>query len=153
MHYLKRGAAPRLFAPPACRTRPPLAPLPGAGAGAGSLPADADSRSRSRSRSSQTWSGRKYILQSPRRSEAAPMLLTLSVLLFWFQYLSQMKKTARDMMSGLKLGPGSSHGHFEVYHDANPIRECDGKVYEGVGLEVALISLPGQIHQGRQKGS
>ena len=46
-------------------------------------------------------------------------------------------------MSGLKLGPGSSHGHFEVYHDANPIREGDGKVYEGVGLEVALISLPG----------
>ena len=65
--------------------------------------------------------------------------------------MSQMKKAARDMMSGLKLGPGSSHGHFEVYHDANPIREGDGKVYEGVGLEVALISLPGQIHQGRQK--
>ena len=81
------------------------------------------------------------------------MLLTLSVLLLWFQYLSQMKKTARDMMSGLKLGPGSSHGHFEVYHDANPIREGDGKVYEGVGLDVALISLPGQIHQGHQKVS
>ena len=58
-------------------------------------------------------------------------------------------------MSGLKLGPGSSHGHFEVYHDANPIREGDDKVYEGVGLDVALISLPGheEIHQGRQKGS
>ena len=89
------------------------------------------------------------------------MLRTLPVLLLWFilhfypgfQYLSQMKKAARDMMSGLKLGPGSSHGHFEVYHDANPIREGDGKVYEGVGLEVALISLPGQIHQGHQKGS
>ena len=47
-----------------------------------------------------------------------------------------MKKAARDMMSGLKLGPGSSHGHFEVYHDANPIREGDDKVYVGVGLEV-----------------
>ena len=70
-----------------------------------------------------------------------------------FQYLSQMKKAAREMMSGLKLGPGSSRGHFEVYHDANPIREGDGKVYEGVGLDVALISLPGQIHQGRQKVS
>ena len=54
------------------------------------------------------------------------------------------------MMSRLKLGSGSSHGHFEVYHDANPIREGDGKVYEGVGLDVALISLPGheEIHQG-----
>ena len=94
-------------------------------------------------------------MQSPRRSEAAPMLLTLSVLLLWFQYLSQMKKTARDMMSGLKLGPGSSHGHFEVYHDANPIREGDGKVYEGVGLDVALINLPGheEIHQKKQKSS
>ena len=67
-----------------------------------------------------------------------------------FQYLSQMKKAARDMMSGFKLGPGSSHGHLEVYHDANPIREGDGKVDE-----VTLISPPGHedIHQGRQKGS
>ena len=58
-------------------------------------------------------------------------------------------------MSGLKLGPGSSHGHFDVYYDANPIREGDGKDNEGVGLEVALINLPGheEIHQGRQKGS
>jgi len=56
-------------------------------------------------------------------------------------------------MSGLKLGPGSSLGHFEVYHDTNPIRQGDGKVYEEVGLEVALISLPGHIQQGRQKGS
>ena len=58
-------------------------------------------------------------------------------------------------MSGLKLGPGSSHGHFEVYHDANLIREGDGKFYEGVGVEVTLISLPGheEINQWRQKGS
>ena len=66
-----------------------------------------------------------------------------------------MKKAARDMMSGLKLGPSSSHGHFEVYHDANPIREGDGKVDEGVGFEVTLISPSGHedIQQGRQKGS
>ena len=64
-----------------------------------------------------------------------------------------MEKAATDMISVVKLGPGSSHGHFEVYHDANPIREGDSKVYEGVGLDVALISLPGQIHQGRQKVS
>ena len=55
-----------------------------------------------------------------------------------FQYLSQMEKAATDMMSGVKLGPGSSHGHLKVYHDVNPIRESDGKVDEGVGLEVAL---------------
>ena len=35
-------------------------------------------------KSSQTWSQKKYLLQSPRRSEAAPMLLTLPVLLLWF---------------------------------------------------------------------
>ena len=66
-----------------------------------------------------------------------------------------MEKAAKDMMSGVKLSPVSSHGHLEVYHDANPIRESDGKVYEGVDLDVALISLPGheEIHQGRQKGS
>ena len=64
-----------------------------------------------------------------------------------------MEKAATDMMSGVKLGPGSFHGHLKVYHDVNPIREGDGKIDEGVGLEVALISLPGQIHQGRQKGS
>ena len=66
-----------------------------------------------------------------------------------------MKKAAMDMMSGLKLGSGSSHGHFEVYHDANPIREGDGKVYEGGGLDVALINLPGheEIHQKKQKSS
>ena len=64
-----------------------------------------------------------------------------------------MEKAAMDMMSGVKLGPGSSPGHLEDHHDVNPIRESDGKVDEGVGLEVALISLPGQIHQGRQKGS
>ena len=39
--------------------------------------------------------------------------------------------------------------------NVNPIREGDGKVDEGVGLEVTLISPPGHedIHQGRQKGS
>ena len=39
--------------------------------------------------------------------------------------------------------------------NVNPIREGDGKVDEGVGLEVALVSPPGHedIHQGRQKGS
>ena len=37
----------------------------------------------------------------------------------------------------------------------NPIKEGDGKVNEGVGFEVTLISPPGHedIHQGRQKGS
>ena len=39
--------------------------------------------------------------------------------------------------------------------NVNPIREGDGKVDEGVGLEVKLISPPGHedIDQGRQKGS
>ena len=39
--------------------------------------------------------------------------------------------------------------------NVNPIREGDGKVDEGVGFEVTLISPPGHenIHQGRQKGS
>ena len=69
-----------------------------------------------------------------------------------FQYLSQMKKAARDMMSGLKLGPGSSHGHFEVYHDANPIREGDGKVYEGVGLEIAHWSGLHRCNLSLQRG-
>ena len=66
-----------------------------------------------------------------------------------------MEKAAKDMMSGVKLGPGSSHGHIEVYLDVNPIREGDGKIVEGVGLEVALISPPGHgdIHQGHNKGS
>ena len=32
-----------------------------------------------------------------------------------FQYLNQMEKAAKDMMSGVKLGPGSSRGHLEVY--------------------------------------
>ena len=65
-----------------------------------------------------------------------------------------MEKAAKDMMSGVKLGPGSSHGHLEVYHDVNPIREGDGKVDEGVDLEDTLISPPGHedIHQGRQNG-
>ena len=49
-----------------------------------------------------------------------------------------MEKAATDMMSGVKLGPGSFHGHLKVYHYVNPIRESDGKVDEGVGLEVAL---------------
>ena len=31
-----------------------------------------------------------------------------------FLKLSQMEKEATDMMSGVKLGPGSSHGHLEV---------------------------------------
>ena len=37
--------------------------------------------------------------------------------------------------------------------NVNPIREGDGKVDEGVGFEVTLISPPGHedIHQGRQK--
>ena len=79
MHYLKRGAAPRPLAPPARRIRPPLAPLPRAGAGAGGSPADADSRAPGKIESNMV--REKYLLQSPRRSEAAPMLLTLSVLL------------------------------------------------------------------------
>ena len=39
--------------------------------------------------------------------------------------------------------------------NVNPIREGDGKVDEGVGLEIALISPPGHedIHQGRHNGS
>ena len=39
--------------------------------------------------------------------------------------------------------------------NVNPIKEGDGKVDEGVGLKVTLISPPGHenIHQGRQKGS
>ena len=39
--------------------------------------------------------------------------------------------------------------------NVNPIRKGDGKVDEGVGFEVTLISPPGHedIHQGRQKGS
>ena len=39
--------------------------------------------------------------------------------------------------------------------NVNPIREGDGKVDEGVGLEITLISPPGHedIHQGRHKGS
>ena len=39
--------------------------------------------------------------------------------------------------------------------NVNPIREGDGKVDEGVGFEVTLISPPGHedIHQGRHKGS
>ena len=39
--------------------------------------------------------------------------------------------------------------------NVNPIGEGDGKVDEGVGHEVALISPPGHedIHQGRQIGS
>ena len=65
-----------------------------------------------------------------------------------------MEKAAKDMitMSRVKLAPGSSHGQsFKV----NPIREGDGKVDEGVGFEVTLISPPGHedIHQGRKKGS
>ena len=37
--------------------------------------------------------------------------------------------------------------------NVNPIREGDGKVDEGVGLEITLISPPGHedTHQGRQK--
>ena len=31
-----------------------------------------------------------------------------------FQYMSQMEKEAMDMMSGVKHGPHSSHGHLEV---------------------------------------
>ena len=60
-----------------------------------------------------------------------------------------------DMMSGVRLGPGSSHGHLEVHHDVNPIREGGGRVDVGVGLEVALLSPPWHedINQGRPKGS
>ena len=66
-----------------------------------------------------------------------------------------MEKTAMDMMSGVKLGLGSAHGHLEVYQCQPHQREGDGKVDEGVGLEITLISPPGHedIHQGRQKGS
>ena len=65
-----------------------------------------------------------------------------------------MEKEATEMISGVKLGPGSSHGHLKVCQ-VNPIREGDGKVDEGVGLEITLISPPGHEdkHQGRQKGS
>ena len=45
-----------------------------------------------------------------------------------FQNLRQMEKAATDMMSGLKLGTGSSHGHLEVHHDVNPIKEGGGRV-------------------------
>ena len=39
--------------------------------------------------------------------------------------------------------------------NVNSIREGDGKVDEGVELEITLISPPGHEdkHQGRQKGS
>ena len=39
--------------------------------------------------------------------------------------------------------------------NVNSIREGDGKVDEGVGFEITLISPPGHEdkHQGRQKGS
>ena len=39
--------------------------------------------------------------------------------------------------------------------NVNHIMEGDGKVDEGVGLEVTLISPPGHedVHQGHQKGS
>ena len=66
-----------------------------------------------------------------------------------------MEKAASDMMSRVKLVPGRSHGHLEVHHHVKSIREGDGRVDEGVGLEVALVSPPGHedIHQGRPKGS
>ena len=59
-----------------------------------------------------------------------------------------MEKAAKEMMSGVKLGPGNSHGHLEVY-------QRDGKADEGVGLGVILISPPRHedTHQGRQIGS
>ena len=59
-------------------------------------------------KSSQIWSWKKYLLQSPRRSEAGSFHPG-------FQYLSQMEKAATDMINVVKLGPGSSHGHLEVY--------------------------------------
>ena len=82
------------------------------------------------------------------------MLLTLPVLLLWFILPSVSIPESYDKGSqGHDEWVEAQSSHFEVYHDAKPIREGDGKVYEGVGLDVALISLPGQIHQGRQKGS
>ena len=69
MHYLKRGAASRPLAPSARRIRPPLAPLPPAGAGAGGSSADTDSRAPGKIESNMVT---EDLLQSPRRSEAAP---------------------------------------------------------------------------------
>ena len=82
------------------------------------------------------------------------MLLTLPVLLLWF-ILPRVSIPESDEKGsqGHDEWVEAQSSHFEVYHDAKPIREGDGKVYEGVGLDVALISLPGQIHQGRQKVS
>ena len=75
MHYLKRGAAPRPLAPPACCIRPPLAALPRVGAGAGGLPADTDSRAPGKIESNMVWEEVSF---------AAQMLRTLPVLLLWF---------------------------------------------------------------------
>ena len=65
-----------------------------------------------------------------------------------------MEKAAKEMMSGVKLGPGNSHATLKSIN-VNSIREGDGKVDEGVGFEITLISPPGHEdkHQGRQKGS
>ena len=65
-----------------------------------------------------------------------------------------MEKAAKDMMSGVKLGPAALMATSKSIN-INPIKEGDGKVNEGVGFEVTLISPPGHedIHQGRQKGS
>ena len=51
-------------------------------------------------------------------------------LVFWCNYppfhvlvlVPRLEKAATDMISGVMLGIGSSHGHLEVYHDVNPIR-------------------------------
>ena len=109
MHYLKRGAAPRPIAPPVRRLRPPLLMLM--------------QTEEPQVKSSQTRSRKKYLLQLPWRSEAAPICWEPSQSCSsehgsfhpGFQYLSQMEKAAKDMMSGVKLGPASSRGHLEVY--------------------------------------
>ena len=62
-----------------------------------------------------------------------------------------MEKASTDMMSGVKLGPGSSHGHPDV----NPTRKGGGRVNVGVALEVPVMSPPWHedINQGRPKRS
>ena len=84
MHYLKRGAAPRPLAPPARRIRPPLASLPRAGAGVAARQLMHTQELLEKIESNMVTEEVSFAItkgDSPRRSEATPMLGTLPVLL------------------------------------------------------------------------
>ena len=65
-------------------------------------------------KSSQTRSRKKYLLQSPRRSEAAPMFGTLPVLLLWTWFILPSTLSIFGQKNGQVVGGIQSRSNFSA---------------------------------------